>query len=184
MFHQHGTTLPELLASLAVITIVAGAALPSVTRIVQRSESTASINWIVAAVNYTRNSAISHGQMVTLCPADGDHCGGKWHNGMLIFADEDHDGKFGSRDRIIGRVGPLPGGGTITFRAFRRRQYLQITPMGHTNYQNGDFVYCSADQDPLYARQLVVNVQGRARVVRTRDEDGNVVDRRGRLLRC
>ncbi len=75
-------------------------------------------------------------------------------------------------------------GSTLKWRAFRNRQYLQMTPSGFTNYQNGNFVYCSQDQDLRFARQIVLNMQGRVKKSYDRNNDGLVEDRYGRHLRC
>ena len=59
-----------------------------------------------------------------------------------------------------------------------------MTGNGYTHFQNGNFVYCPADGDLRYARQLVINVQGRARTSQDVDHDGFVEDRLGRHLTC
>ena len=181
----HGLTIVELVAVLAIITIMTSLAMPSMTRIHSRSKATTGVNWIIGAVNFTRHSAINLRVTATLCPSTGEplKCKGKWHDGVIIFADHNSDAKFNGKDFLIERIRPNFDG-TLTWRAFRNRQYLQITQMGHTNYQNGNFVYCSSDKDPLFARQIVINVQGRARVVHTRNPEGFIIDRKGKLLRC
>ena len=122
---------------------------------------------------------------MTLCPTlDGKRCGGKWHDGLMVFADHNKDARINGSDFLLHRINADNVYGTLKWRSFRNRQYLQMTPFGYTNFQNGNFVYCPMDNDPDYARQIVISVPGRARVAHYRSEKGERVDRKGKPLRC
>lgn len=180
-----GFTLVELLVCLAIAWITVGLAVPSISHLYRHSESTSALNWLVGNVVFARHSAVVSGVMVTLCPsADGKSCGGKWHQGTIVFTDLDGDRKIDPDDKLLKRfVSPVEEA-TIAWRSFGNRQYLQMTSRGYTNWQNGNFVYCPSDGDLRYARQLVINLQGRARSSQDTDGDGYVEDRRGKHLRC
>jgi Tfp pilus assembly protein FimT len=111
-------------------------------------------------------------------------CEGDWEKGLIAFSDRNKDALINGDDRIINYITALPVTGTFTWRSFRRRPYLQMTELGHTNFQNGNFVYCPAHQPLSAPRQIIVNVQGRVRLNRRRNSAGVVVDSRGRPLRC
>ena len=180
-----GITVIELLIGVAVMSIVLGLAIPPFQSLAQRSLATASINWLVGSIAFTRHAAMINRTMVTLCPSiDGTKCGGYWHQGSISFTDHNSDRVINGRDHLLNRFLSPVSGGSIKFRAFRNKQYLQMTPEGMTNYQNGNFVYCSADRDPRFSRQLIINVQGRTRLAHDRDGDGVVEDRSGKPLRC
>ncbi len=183
---QSGLTIIEIVSVLAIMTILAGLMLPSFSSFHARSTATAGINWIVGAVNFARYTAINRRVTTTLCPSSGPgmRCKGNWHDGMILFADHNADARINGSDYVIERINNLNFSGTLKWRAFRNRQYLQMTQFGYTNYQNGNFVYCPEDKNLKFARQIVINVQGRARMVHTRNSDGLMVDRRGKLLRC
>ena len=152
---------------------------------IQRSQASATINWLIGSVVFTRHAAVVKRTMVTLCPSrNGTSCGGKWHEGMISFTDGNRDRKVNGHDQILKRFFFPSDSGTITWRSFRNRQYLQMTRDGMTNYQNGNFVYCSQDQNPQLARQIVINQPGRTRQSRDTNGDGLVEDRYGRHLRC
>jgi|TARA_B100001971_G_C18245198_1_gene573742 type IV fimbrial biogenesis protein FimT len=180
-----GFTLIELLITMAVAAITLGFALPSLLHIMERNHATVSVNWLIGSIVYTRHAAIIKRTTVTLCPSlDGALCGGHWHDGTIAFTDHNADAKLNGEDQLLQKFNSPTNGSTIRWRAFRNRQYLQMTQMGFTNFQNGNFVYCSEGRDPRYSRQIVINVQGRPRQARDRDGDGIVEDRRGRPLRC
>ncbi|MBS03482.1 MAG: hypothetical protein CMQ24_12340 [Gammaproteobacteria bacterium] len=77
---------------------------------------------------------------------------------------------MGGREHVVAVIRPLSSGGIVRWRSFRNRQYLQFTGDGFTNYQNGNFVYCDATRNRRYARQIVLNVQGRAHMMSRRDD--------------
>ena len=180
-----GFTVIELFVVMSISVITLGVVMPSLAHIVERNHTAISINWLISSVTYTRHAAITKRITVTLCPSDnGSTCSGKWHDGTIAFTDYNRDAQINGKDRLLHRFESPTNGSTITWRAFRNRQYLQMTHLGFTNFQNGNFVYCSQDRDPRYSRQLIINVQGRPRAARDRDGDGIVEDRYGRPLRC
>jgi type IV fimbrial biogenesis protein FimT len=180
-----GFTLVEAIVSLAIASILLGSAAPSLIRMVDRSKATSNINRIVTAVNFTRHAAITNRVTATLCASRPDRdCGGKWHEELIVFSDSNKNAKIDGSDSIIARIAPSTSDGTVKWRAFQNRQYLQMTQMGYTNFQNGNFVYCPQDHDLMYARQIVINIQGRARVVHTKNSEGFPIDRKRKLLKC
>lgn len=182
--NQQGLSLVEILAVLAIISLLTGFAVPSLNQMIQRNQATAALNWIIASVQFTRHSAIMFNAIVTLCPSmDGGACGGDWHDGTIIFVDHNADRRINGSDRLL-RYNHFDYPGTIRWRAFRNRQYLQMTPVGYTNYQNGNFTYCPPDGNLLKARQLIINIQGRVRKSADIDDDGIIEDSRGRDIRC
>lgn len=180
-----GFTLIEAVVSLAIISIMMGYAVPSVSHLMRRAEATTAINWLVVSVNFTRHAAVTWRTTVTLCPStSGIACGGAWHDGTIVFTDHNQDRKINGKDTLLRRFEFPLEAGTIRWRAFQNRQFLQMISRGYTNFQNGNFVYCPADGDLRYARQLVINVQGRPRTSKDQNNDGYVEDRSGEHLKC
>ena len=187
LLHQrqnHGLTLIELLIALSITALILGQAVPSFNRIITNNLSIQRANWLIGAVNFSRHAAITTGSMVTLCAASGSHCGRDWNQGILVFTDMNADGHLNGEDRVVKKLIPPDDSGSVRWRSFRNRPYLQMTPMGFTNYQSGNFVYCPQNKDLRYARQIVINMQGRARLNHAINTDGERIDRYGRLLRC
>jgi type IV fimbrial biogenesis protein FimT len=168
------------------MSFLASQGLSSLTQLQRRNAATTQINWLVTAVNYARHAAITHRITVTLCPAamTGRGCNGRWHDDLIAFLDHNQDARINGKDKIINSIPSTAARGTLIWRAFRNRQYLQFTEHGYTRYQNGNFVYCPQNQNLRYARQIVINVQGRARINHRKNPAGLTVDRKGKLLRC
>ena len=119
-------------------------------------------------------------------PSQKQRCGRRntWHNGALVFLDENANGRFDGGDVLLRRLPPLGEGDRFYWRSFRNRSYLMIRPSGLTDWQNGNFLYCPHGGDPRFARQIVINAQARVRHARDSNGDGIVEDARGRPVRC
>jgi len=140
---------------------------------------------IVSAIAMARMAAVNESRMVTFCRSnDGEHCQGKWHEGSIIFTDRNADRKINEDDRLLFRLQAIEPEGELSFNSFRNRQYLQLTPRGITNYQNGNFTYCPVDGNPALARQVIVSFTGRTRYARDEDGDGIVENSQGKPLTC
>ncbi|MCB1644141.1 MAG: GspH/FimT family pseudopilin [Pseudomonadales bacterium] len=183
---DRGFSLTELVIVISVLSILTGFALPAFERLMARSDTTAGINRIIGAVNYTRYTAITYRSMATLCPANlaDAGCNGDWAGRLIVFLDHNANAKPDDRDEIISVIQAAPGSGSLTWRAFQNKQYLQFTQLGYTNFQNGNFTFCPQPGDIAYARQIIINVQGRARMNHRKDDEGYYLDTRNRRLRC
>ena len=181
-----GVTLPEMLAVVAIFSLVMGFAVPSFKGLLHRSQATSSINWLVRSIHFARQNAILKNQNVTICPnrSSANRCEGKWQEGLIVFSDANQNATIDGRDLVLARFAPDQLKGSIIWRSFRNRQYLQFTPFGFTNSQNGNFTYCPDDDNLKYARQIVLNAQGRLRSIANKNDRGVRLDRKGKPLRC
>lgn len=181
-----GVSLLELLVTLAVAAVLAGAALPSFVGLADQHRATARVNAMLGAVQAARRVAITRNASVTLCPGQGPRCLGanQWHQGAVAFLDQDGDRRIDSGEFVALRLPKLDAGERIRWRSFRNRSYLLIRGSGLTDWQNGNFQYCPANGDARLARQIILNAQGRARHALDADGDGVREDARGRPLAC
>ena len=184
-----GLTLVELLTTLAVAGILVATASGGAAHLVGQHRAGAAVNQMLGAIRFARHAAVTHRSPATLCPADGarqNKCGRRntWHNGALVFLDENANGRFDGGDVLLRRLPPLGEGDRFYWRSFRNRSYLMIRPSGLTDWQNGNFLFCPRGGDPRYARQIVINAQARVRHARDGDGDGIVEDARGRPVTC
>ena len=183
---MRGTTLIELLVSLAVAGILLSWAGAEATHLVTEHRATAAVNQILGAVRFARHAAVTYRSPVTVCPAGREGCGRRdhWHDGILVFLDRNADGRLDEGEGILRRLPRLDARERIYWRSFRNRSYLSLRPSGLTDWQNGSFLLCPGGGDPRQARQLIVNAQARVRHARDADGDGIREDASGRPLAC
>lgn len=181
-----GVSLAEMLVALAAGALLMAVALPGFDGLLQRERAGSAVNQMLGAVEFTRSAAVSHRVTAALCPGAGDRCGGRntWHDGALAFLDPNGNGRRDPGEEILMRLPPLPAGHRLYWRAFRNRTALVFRPSGLTDWQSGNILYCPPDGNATLARQIILNVQGRARRATDRDGDGIVEDSAGRPVRC
>ena len=174
------------MVTLAAAGVLMGIAIPEFAGLAAGQRAAARINQVAAAVHTARHLAIAHNRAMTLCPGQGPVCGGRdaWREGMLIFADSDGDRRLDDGEFVGARLRGLDAGETIVWRSFGNRSFLRFRATGITDWQAGNFQYCPADGDPRFARQLILNAQGRPRHAFDSDGDGVREDARGRPLSC
>ncbi|MES2605694.1 MAG: GspH/FimT family pseudopilin, partial [Pseudomonadota bacterium] len=147
-----GLTLIELLIALAILAVLVNIATPGFRDSKTRLEIDGALQDLVNAISMARSAAINENVMVTFCRSpDGKLCKGGWENGSIIFTDANADRILNGNDRLLYRFPALKPTGKLTFNSFRNQQYLQLTPRGSTNNQNGNFTFCPANGDPRLA---------------------------------
>ena len=183
---MRGLTLIELLVTLAVGGVLLSWATSNGSHLILERRASAALNQALGAVQFTRHAAVTHRATASLCPSAGGGCGLRdtWHEGSLVFLDRDGDGRVDAEDVPLRRLPSLAEDDRIYWRSFRNRRHLSFLPSGLTDWQSGNFTYCPAGGDLRYARQAILNAQGRARLARDTDGDGIREDASGRDLRC
>jgi len=180
-----GITIPELLVTLGIISILLGMSLPSWQSVVHRHQGNHVMSTLASALGTARTAAIRHGKAVTVCPTvTGLNCGGTWNSGLIVFIDAHMTRDEPEASDIIFSRLWSDNGGSLRWRAFGNRQYLQIDSLGNLGHQNGNFTWCPRSGDAKEARQLVINSIGRIRFAVDSNADGYREDSQGRRLSC
>lgn len=161
---KNGYTLLEFLITLALLGIFLGLAVPSWCSMIMHNQTTAHVNQIVSAIQLARSEAIKRNMIVTLCKsADQKTCSGNWPDGQIVFIDREGRGQVQTPDDIIRVFDRLTPHATLQWKGSRGSQdYLQITPYGGLEVQNGTFLYCSTDQ--RYVRKISISPTGRVKI--------------------
>jgi type IV fimbrial biogenesis protein FimT len=182
---RSGYSTFEMITVLGISLTLVAFVIPPVNAMLIRGKTTASINRLVAAVNFTRHTAVQYHTVATLCATKANgKCGASWAGELSVFLDRNRNARHEPEEKLIARISNNNSDNSVTWRAFQNKQYLQMTSMGYTKFQNGNFVVCPANANPKYARQIVINVQGRVRQNRSVDKAGHPIDQKGRQLRC
>ena len=181
-----GFTLSELLVSIAIVAVALTMAVPAFQNLLAAQRSTAIVNQLIGAVTLARTEAIVRRRTVTFCPGAAGRCldRNEWHAGALVFIDHDGNGMRDDGDTLVAAFPPLRSGERIYWQSFRNRRFLQFHPRGYTQWQNGSFLYCPADQRATLARLVIVNAAGRTRPGVDADGDGIVERAGGGNVRC
>ncbi len=184
-----GFTLIELVVTLVVAGIVFALAVPSITAVVQNSRITSQGNDLIADFNLARSEAIKRNVNVVVCkstnptaatPTCNTVVADPWDTGRLVFVDGDPatgDNVYTAAavdDVLLRRTESLTGNNSLTpvtpntglknFVAYIPSGVTTLTRLtaGTTPYH---FTVCD-DRGVSYARGMVFEFTGRARIVR------------------
>lgn len=179
-----GWTLQEMLLCCTLIAVLATLSVPALIPLRERYRVQHVTESFARHLALARFEAVNLGMTITVCPSsDGQHCGGDWTQGSLVFTDPDGSRTLDDGERILSALNPRVAGANVVFRAFGVRSTLQFGPEGFT-HQSGHFLFCPDNRDAELARQLVISRSGRVRQARDRDGDGVREDASGSPLDC
>lgn len=165
--HQ-GYTLIELITALAISSVVIAFAAPSFATLLQDTRLTTSINTLARTIHYTRSEAIKRNEAIILCkgtPALGCNKSQAWHEGWLVFVDENDDRTWTEDEPLLWTQRELTPQQTLHWSAFPTDNYLIYYPNGSAS-SNGTFTFCD-NRGHTAAKALIIAKSGRARLSRT-----------------
>jgi type IV fimbrial biogenesis protein FimT len=170
MCKSAGTTLMELLTSLAIVAVLATLATPGLRTLQLDGRRTAVVNGFLHSLFLARSEAIKRGQIVTVCRSsdgrDCDYSAADWSVGWIVFVNLDRDDppQRDHSEELIFRSTGSPGGSITS----NRRDY-SFRPVTQA-VVNGTIVFCDV-RGSTHARAIIVSHTGRPRVAR-RGADG------------
>jgi len=163
---QSGLTLPELIVSLSIISILSTSGLNGMQVFIQENRMAAEINQFVTVLHLARSEAVKHGQRVLLCPSsDSFNCGNskEWVNGWILFASEDRE--HNKDEQLLQAGSPISPGIRMTSSNHRKRIVYQ--PSGNSPGTNTSFTFCDTRQR-VKPRVICLSNTGRPRLSWTR----------------
>ncbi len=170
-----GLSLIELVISLAVGGILVALAAPAFQDLRRALTLDAVADRLYDDLLSARNHAVTHGVRVTLCPRDGDRCGGvfDWTNGWLVFEDlPPENRRYDPGERLVLAHANDPARVRITFRKDRPYLFYRHTGLG---WPNGSFRICSAT-DSRDGERVAIARNGRPRFARPGDDAVNCAE--------
>jgi type IV fimbrial biogenesis protein FimT len=175
MCKSAGTTLIELLTTVAIVAVVAALATPGLRNLQLDGRRTAVVNGFLHGLFLARSEAIKRAQIVSVCPSsDATACDRRardWSVGWIVFANRDRDDppERDPAEELIASSGAWPGGSITSNRlAYSFRPVAQAVV-------NGTIVFCD-QRGSAYARAIIISHTGRPRVAQR--------DSEGKPLRC
>ncbi len=158
-----GVTLPELMTTVCIASILAFVAVPSFMDMITNNRTTAITNQLVTGLAYAKSEAIKRGQQVTI-----RHKGAAarvWEQGWDIFNDSNKDGAMNGSDELLRTYEALPEGYTLrtgsNFGSWFAYAATGIT-RGATGFANDTFSLCDNTKQNKRSRSIIIKM-GRAR---------------------
>jgi type IV fimbrial biogenesis protein FimT len=149
LFNGLGFTLIELMITVAIVSILAGIAVPSFREMLRQNRATSLANDLAGSLNLARSEAIKRGTQVTVCksgnitnasPTCDATTTTTWQNGWLIFEDKSTTGTFDVGDTRLKIGQPLNTTAVITPEAIFTN-FISYLPSGMSK-SSGDIVIC------------------------------------------
>ena len=159
-----GVTFVELLFTITLLSLLLTMGIPGLSKWLLQNKVSALQSGLLHSINFARNQAINLKATITLCPGT-EQCEGEWGSHIIIFSDVNSDGVIDSADQIFKKITLTETAGTLRWRSFRRKHYLQFNAQGLTNALNGTFHYCRPNsENNHYNFAIVLAKTGRMRV--------------------
>jgi type IV fimbrial biogenesis protein FimT len=161
-----GLTLPELVVTLAVVSVLTVAATDGLPRFIQSNRMAGEINAFVTALQLARSEAVKHRRRVVLCPSsDGQQCANssQWKQGWILFASDNRERE--TSEPLLQSGNPLGAG--ILMRSGNYRKRIVYQPDGSSGGSNSSFTFCDQRQR-AEPRVICLSNTGRPRLTQTR----------------
>lgn len=185
---QQAFTLIELIITVSLIALLTALSLPQLQHFYQQQRSQQTAWAFYNLLQYSRHKAIQLGKTLTLCADNGNlqcRSGNLWQNPrLLLFIDNNQNGNREADEEILYQLDLSKNNGSIHWRSFGNKAYLQWQNNGMTFYQNGSFLYCPANKNERYGFLIVINVLGRLYQAQDQNGDGIVEDSNNNNIVC
>lgn len=180
---MRGMSLMEVVITVTMVALLIAIGLPLSAYYYHQTKAQTTIIKLQNHLQLARNEAIKRHTVVTVChSADQFHCGGSWNDSLLVFVDSNGNHRLDNNETII-QVIQASNGGQLQWRGFGSQDYIEFTPYGLNNQQNGTLVYCSGSKQIMQARGIIISKTGRTRLA-TVTKQGRVIDAKGQEIQC
>ena len=187
MAQQNGFSLVQLIMVLAMIAILTSVAAPNFYRFYAQHKATAGINDLLSQLRYARAQALGNGRHVSICAIGANNqCGSDWSKGLLLFYDDNADGKMASSADLIRAFPRNDKKASLTLNAGLKANYINYTPKGTSTrkYSQGNLVYCTRVGQTEFGRSIIYSASGRAYLGQDENNNGIVENGNEQDIEC
>lgn len=171
--HSIGFSLIELMVVLAVLGLSLSLGSTLMQPLVYRTRLNAEANRLLGAINLARSEAVMRNTPVSICPSTmsktGDAiCAGEYAQGWIVFSNADRDRVVDEgEDEILRVYTALADNYSLTNRAGSRPvvNAIHYLPDG-SSHSNRTMMLCAANTRLAQSLSIVINIVGRARLVK------------------
>lgn len=169
-----GFTLVELMVVLALLGVLLAVAAPAFSGVVNSMRLSTTANALFSSLLLARSEAIKRNSRAVVCKsATALACTsiGSWEQGWIVFHDANNNAALDVGEAVISREQGVPDSIRMTGNS-PVANYVSYTSVGSASYtsgafQAGTFTACVQSASATEARQIVINISGRPRTVRT-----------------
>lgn len=137
-----GFTAVELMVVIAIVSILAGLAMPGFGALIDRYRLRRASEEMTATIYLARSEALRRGGNVTLRKTSASGCSDRgvtdWSCGWLLFADADNDGVLGPGEEVI-QAWPAPEGAIAEIHLPSASPYVRVNRWGRFGSSLGIF---------------------------------------------
>lgn len=163
---QHGFTMTEMVAVMAIVAILMALGVPSYRYVTNSNRMSAEVNGLLGDMQFARSEAIKEGRTVTICVSgDGASCTNStlWQRGWIVFSDVNNDATRQAATEPVLRVQP-PFSGSDTLQdsantlqsvTFNREGFATGLPAG-----GATIVVHDLNSNPVWTRCLSISLVG------------------------
>ena len=172
-----GFSLIQLLLAVLVFAGLLLGGMRSMLDLYQQAQSHTYSQELMHIIKSGRLHALRYSAPTTLCHlSDQQQCDHDWHLGVQLFSDANRNKTLDPHEDILYQLMPVSSVAHLTYN----RRYIHFAVTGSTLGSNGRFIYCPVYHqertfdDARLAQVIVVNRQGRARIIADEDGDGMI----------
>jgi len=182
---QRGFTLLELMATIAIISILTAIALPNMNNLIVKMRVNDEISMLYRLLLTARNAAINSGERAIVCPlTSGGECTTDWHKELSVFIDSNNNRTFdiANNERLLVTKSAIKLKDKLIYG--KGRTMVAYQPSGHlTGLSNGTFRYCPLAHENK-SRGIVIARSGRLYASSDIDNDGKDETRSNKEITC
>lgn len=158
-----GLTLIELMAAVAILTIILSVAVPGTGYLLEKYQADIAIANLKSILMKSRVLALEHETTVTICPIQNNRCSQSWDDPITAFSDFNNN-QFIDQDEQIYFSTQMNISSGYWQKKRINTPYIKFGPQGHAFSTSTTFLYCPYSGKTKLAKQLVINFQGRIRI--------------------
>jgi type IV fimbrial biogenesis protein FimT len=165
MKKDKGTTVFEVLVTIALAALLLGAAAPNLRSYKLKQESDTAAREILRHLTKARELAVFSGKEVLFCGVDDNmKCTRDKIKKFVVFVDENGDRKVNQKEKIEFELA-AEFDGSLHLRASSRAGFIRYHNDGRA-HPYGSFYLCPKKEDKYLIRRISANMSGRSYVAR------------------
>lgn len=157
-----GFTLIELMISIALLIIVFSVGIPGLATLVDKYQSSSATSSLKNILNQARRQALEKRTDITVCPVLHQQCVQSWDAPIAVFIDSNADQTIDAGESIVLQTQLNMSSGFWQKKRINT-PYVRFSPNGHAFSTATTFLYCPYSEAGQYAKQIIINFQGRIR---------------------